>query len=206
MSELRGLAQRWALLPDFWSSSALRCNLLVVFLVFMVMGRPNEQEFTDFVGAHGDQLLRYARLMMPDPVEAEDVLQVALMRLFRKWGSTDSPVAYTKAILVNLVKDGARRSHLVAKPTADTPTLSPLPLPDVADAVVAQERLDQVLGALPTRQRLTVILRILDERSEADTASILDCSIGTVKSNLSRGLDKLRVGVTAIAEQPEASV
>ncbi len=172
----------------------------------MVMGSPNEREFTDFVGAHGDQLLRYARLLIPDPVEAEDVLQVALMRLFKKWSSTDSPVAYTKAILVNLVRDGARRSHLVAKPTADTPTCLPPPLPDVADAVVAQARLDQLLSALPLRQRLTVILRVLDERSEAETASILDCSTGTVKSNLSRGLDRLRTGVTALTEQPEASL
>lgn len=44
-----------------------------------------EQEFTSIVRENGDRLLRYARLLVPDPAEAEDVLQTALLRLVRHW-------------------------------------------------------------------------------------------------------------------------
>lgn len=154
-----------------------------------------EQYFTEFVRAHADRLLRFARMLVPDAAEAEDVLQNALLRLTRHWSrKLDSPEAYVRATLVNLAKDRGRRSHLVPVPVEDRfdrPTVGA----DHADAIAARAHLDQLLAALPPRQRVTVVLRVVEGLSEAETAAIMECSPGTVKSNLARGLDKVRTAL-----------
>lgn len=48
------------------------------------------------------------------------------------------------------------------------------------------------LRALPPRMRAVVVLRYVEDRSEAETADLLDCSVGTVKSGGHRGLARLR--------------
>lgn len=163
-----------------------------------------EQDFTEFVQAHGDRLLRYARLLVPDAAEAEDVLQTALLRLTRHWSrQLESPEAYVRAALVNLAKDRGRRSHLVPVPTQADPDLLTTG-PDHAEAIAARAHLDQILAALPPRQRVTVVLRVIDGLSEAETAALMRCSPGTVKSNLARGLDKVRATLKptpALAEE-----
>jgi RNA polymerase sigma-70 factor (sigma-E family) len=154
-----------------------------------------EQDFTRFVQAHGDRLLRFARLLVPDAAEAEDVLQTALLRLSRHWlKRLESPEAYVRAALVNLAKDRGRRSHLVPVP-AEPDEESPTAASDHADAIAARAHLDQVLAAIPPRQRVTVVLRVIDGLSEAETAALMNCSLGTVKSNLARGLDKIRAAL-----------
>ncbi|WP_344406751.1 SigE family RNA polymerase sigma factor [Dactylosporangium fulvum] len=154
-----------------------------------------EQDFTEFVQVHGDQLLRFARLLVPDAAEAEDVLQTALLRLTRHWSrQLDSPVAYVRATLVNLAKDRGRRSYLVPVPVQADPDLLTAG-PDHAEAIAARAHLDQILAALPPKQRVTVVLRVIDGLSEAETAAIMECSPGTVKSNLARGLLKIRTAL-----------
>ncbi|MEU8261920.1 SigE family RNA polymerase sigma factor [Micromonospora sp. NPDC048999] len=162
-----------------------------------------EQDFTEFVQVHGNQLLRFARLLVPDAAEAEDVLQTALLRLVRHWPrKLDSPEAYVRAVLVNLAKDRGRRSHLVPVPTEADPD-SPEPGPDHAEAIAARTHLDQVLAGLPPRQRVTVVLRVIDGLSEAETAAVMGCSPGTVKSNLARGLDKVRAALKSTLSMAE---
>jgi RNA polymerase sigma-70 factor (sigma-E family) len=154
-----------------------------------------EQNFTEFVRTHADRLLRFARLLVPDAAEAEDLLQTALLRLTRHWSRRlDSPEAYVRAMLVNLAKDRGRRSHLVPVPVPVDPDL-PIGGPDHAEAIAAREHLDQILAALPLRQRVTVVLRVVDGLSEAETAAVMGCSPGTVKSNLARGLLKVRTAL-----------
>jgi RNA polymerase sigma-70 factor (sigma-E family) len=165
----------------------------------------HEAEFTEFVRTHGDALLRYARLLVPDEVEAEDVLQVALLRVLKHWPEQlRSPEAYARSVLVNLGRDRARRRHLVPVPVPESsdPTGGDLaPGPDPADAISARARLDQVLAALPPRQRVTVVLRVLEGLSEAETAAAMGCSAGTVKSNLSRGLANARAALERSPDQ-----
>jgi len=152
----------------------------------------HERQFADFVRESGDSLLRFARFVAPDAQEAEDLLQVALMRLAKHWTRPiEAPVAYVRSPLVNLVVDGTRRSHLVPVPV-ESETEVHCVLGSHEEAVVAQARLDYALAQLPHRQRITVALRVLEGLSETETAAIMACSQGTVKSNLSRGLDKLR--------------
>ena len=155
----------------------------------------DEQDFTEFVQARGDRLLRFTRLLVPDAAEAEDLLQTALLRLTRHWSRhLDSPEAYVRATLVNLAKDRGRRSHLIPVPVQAEPDLLTAG-PDHAEAIAARAHLDQILAALPPRQRVTVVLRVVDGLSEAETAALMQCSPGTVKSNLARGLDKVRTAL-----------
>ncbi len=140
-------------------------------------------------------LLRFARRLIPDAGEAEDALQTALLRTTLHWPK-DDPEAYVRAALLNLAKDRARRRHLVAVPTQELLDGVEVDV-DYADALAAQARLDAVLAALPPRQRITVVLRVLEGLSEAETAAAMGCSPGTVKSNLARGLDKARAALAA---------
>lgn len=156
----------------------------------MGVKRSQEQEFTAFVRDRGDSLLRFARRLTPDADEAEDALQTALLRLTGHWPK-EHPEAYVRTTLVNIAKDRARRRHLVPVPTDVARDVEALNV-DHADALDAQARLDAVLRALPPRQRVTVVLRVLEGLSEAETATTMGCSPGTVKSNLARGLDKVR--------------
>ena len=157
----------------------------------MAMTPTDEQAFAAFVRLRGDALLRYARLLVPDPAEAEDVLQVALMRVVRHWPKRlEAPEAYVRTAILNTVKDRARRRHLVPVP-AEASDLSSDDV-DYTEADAARARLERLLEPLPLRQRTTVVLRVIEGLSEAETAVAMDCSAGTVKSNLARGLDKVR--------------
>jgi RNA polymerase sigma-70 factor (sigma-E family) len=166
----------------------------------------DELEFTAFVRARGDELLRYARWLVPDAAEAEDLLQVALLRLTRHWSrGIEAPEAYVRTTMLNLARDGGRRRHLVpvpAQPAHDVVARGS----DHAEAALAQARLDEVLAVLPPRQRTTVVLRILEGRSEAETALAMGCSPGTVKSNLARGLDKVRLALRTATPTSEGAL
>lgn len=158
----------------------------------MGVNREQEEQFAAFVRGSGDRLLRFARLLILDPGDAEDALQVALLRLVKHWHrGIDAPEAYVRAALVNLAKDNARRRHLVPVPV-DLDKGRAEASPDHAEAYAARARLDQLLAELPPRQRISVVLRVIEGCSEAETAELMGCSKGTVKSSLARGLSRLR--------------
>lgn len=151
----------------------------------------DESTFTAFVTEHGDGLLRYARMLFGGLHDAEDGLQTALLRVARNWSKASrSPVAYSRTALRNLAADGGRRRHLLPVPSDAEPTCPPEP--DLADAQAAAAHLDALLSVLPPRQRVAIVLRVIDGMSEAEAATAMKCSAGTVKSNLSRGLVALR--------------
>ena len=150
----------------------------------------DEAEFTSFVREHGGALLRTSRLLVRDASEAEDVLQHALLRLSRRW-PVEHPQAYVRRILVNLTRDRARRQHLVPEPSEVSESRQPQ-LPDLAEGHASQAALEELLQALPAKQRAAVVLRIIEGLSEAEAAETLRCSRGTVGSNLSSGLASLR--------------
>ncbi len=150
----------------------------------------DEAGFTVFVREHGDGLLRTARLLVGDPAEAQDVLQTALLRLSGRW-PVEQPHAYVRRSLVNLTRDRGRRRHLVPEP-AQARDDRVAPLLDHADAHASQAALEQLLSLLPAKQRAAVVLRVVEGLSEAEAAAALRCAPGTVASNLSRGLARLR--------------
>jgi RNA polymerase sigma factor (sigma-70 family) len=117
-------------------------------------------------------------------------LQSALLRLCRHW-PVQSPEAYLRRTLVNLAKDRGRRKHLVPDP-AELADRALTRLPDPADAVASQAAIEHLMRSLPPKQRAAVVLRVLEGLSESEAAAAMGISLGTAKSNLSRGLARLR--------------
>ena len=148
-------------------------------------------DFDRFVAANCDGLVRTAYLMVGDLHEAEDLVQETLFKVASKWPRVyrmDNPLAYTRRILVNLVLHGSskrsrNRAELKATPPAET--ASTAALLDIHD------ELFDALAALPPRQRAALVLRYLLDLPEAEVAAAMRCSLGTVKSSTSRGLQRL---------------
>jgi RNA polymerase sigma-70 factor (sigma-E family) len=157
------------------------------------VGRRDDESFVEFVAARGDALLRTAALMCGARQDAEDILQTALEKAYRHWGRLETgsdPEPYVRKILVNLVISRARRwkvlreIHMARLP--ETPSASP------NHSVELRGTLMEELRRLGPRQRAVLVLRFWEDLSEAETAQALGCSIGTVKSQASRGLARLR--------------
>ena len=148
--------------------------------------------FEAFVAARSPQLLRTAYLLTRDRGLAEDLVQTALAKAWFAWGRIDgAPDAYVRRIIVNTYSSWWRRKWNGEVATDE------LPEPARGDGRTAQvdERTDLwgALGRLPKRQRAVVVLRFFEDLSEADTADLLQCSVGTVKSQASKALAKLRL-------------
>ncbi len=150
-----------------------------------------ETEFDAFVLARSAGLLRTAYLLTGDQQGAEDLLQAALAKAWFAWHRIEwEPEAYVRRIMATTSASWWRRRW-----TGETPT-SPLPetaAPPEAELTVERQDLWRALRHLPPRQRAVVVLRYLEDRSEAETAHLLDCSTGTVKSQAAKALAKLRV-------------
>ncbi|MFU8854125.1 SigE family RNA polymerase sigma factor [Micromonospora sp. SL1-18] len=147
--------------------------------------------FDEFVRSRSAALLRSAYLLTTDRHAAEDLLQEVLERLYAKWWrARAAPDTYARKILVNRAIDRWRLRGRRPEATL-TDAASPLAA-DHADDVATRQVVLRALRALPPRQRAAVVLRYLDDLSEAETAQIMGCSIGAVKSHTARGLTRLR--------------
>ncbi|MCT9934989.1 SigE family RNA polymerase sigma factor [Planotetraspora sp. A-T 1434] len=147
--------------------------------------------FAEFVAARGTSLLRTAYLTCGSTGEAEDVLQSALERACRSWHrlrADADPEPYVRRIIVNLAISRARRRSLLRV----IPTHSPPETPTAGADVELRQVLMNGLRALPPRQRAVVVLRYWEDLTEAQTAKVLGCSVGTVKSQASKALVRLR--------------
>lgn len=151
----------------------------------------NRHDFDRFVGESTEGLLRTAYLIVWDLHEAEDLVQETLFRVAKRWprvSRMDQPTAYARRVVVNLALDGSskrsrRRAELTETSTADP--IAPARSPDIDD------ELHVALMALPPRQRAVLVLRYFLDLPEAEVATALRCSLGTVKSTASRGLSRL---------------
>jgi RNA polymerase sigma-70 factor (sigma-E family) len=161
-----------------------------------------EVSFEDFVRARSSSLLRTALLLAGQhPAEAEDLLQFALERAYRHWPricGTGEPERYVRRILANASADRWRK---IAR-RAEQPLPAAMPeaaMPDRSAEIAERDYLLRALAALPAGQRAVLVLRYFDDLSEGETAELLGCSVGTVKSQTARALDRLRstVGTTA---------
>ncbi len=148
--------------------------------------------FEAFVAARSGGLLRTAYLLTQDSHLAEDLVQTALAKAWRSWGRVEkSPDAYVRRILVNTYSTWWRRKWNGEHPTDDLPDTEHS-TNDPADRGTTHD-VRSALARLPRRQRAVVVLRFFEDLSEAETARLLECSVGTVKSQSSKALAKLRV-------------
>ena len=149
--------------------------------------------FRDYVAARQRALLRTARMLTGNQHTAEDLVQAALERVWPRWSRVvrdGDPDAYVRRVLVNTYSTWWRRKWRSETPTSQLPDVA---APDeFADADLA-DALRRLLPTLTPRQKAVVVLRFYEDLSEAATAEVLGCSVGTVKSQTSKALARLRM-------------
>ena len=156
------------------------------------MDRDAENDYREFVIARTPALLGTAYLLTGDLGIAEDLLQATLLQVYRHWGrvaAAGNPESYVRRVMTNQRITWWRRRRVAEWPTDAVPERK------VADGVAGLAERDEMwraLQQLPARARAVLVLRYWEDLSEADTARILGCSVGTVKSQSSRGLRRLR--------------
>ncbi|HEY2834779.1 MAG TPA: SigE family RNA polymerase sigma factor [Sporichthyaceae bacterium] len=152
-----------------------------------------DDEFRQYVLHRRPDLLRTATLLgAGDPHLGEDLVQITLTRLYVAWPRVRPQTrdAYVHRALVNAAIDEGRRRK--RRPEIPTETMPDRPAPELPDALT-DGPLREALGALPSRMRAAVVLvHWLDLDTDA-AAAALGCRAGTVKSQASRGVAKLRI-------------
>ncbi|MCO1579977.1 SigE family RNA polymerase sigma factor [Crossiella sp. SN42] len=170
------------------------------------MGRADEG-FDAFVETRSTALLRTAYLLCAgDRGAAEDLLQDVLERTYGKWRRINTaPEAYVRAALANAAANRWRhRSRRVREAPLEDGV--PPSLPGHEQQVADRDALLRALAELPHKMRTVVVLRYFDDLTEAQAAQALGCGVGTIKSQTSRGLARLRdlldpVGAELTADQ-----
>jgi RNA polymerase sigma factor (sigma-70 family) len=142
------------------------------------------QPFEDFYADKFEWFARLAYLFVGDAHVADDLVQEAMMRVQRKFPALESPTAYTRTVLLNLVRRHGRKES--QRRAAEGLVVPKAELPDDAVEIL------QLVHALPPRQRAVIILRYYEGLTEAEIAAALKCRPGTVKSLAARALAQLR--------------
>jgi RNA polymerase sigma-70 factor (sigma-E family) len=153
------------------------------------------KEFEEFVVGRQRALFRYAYLLIGDRGLAEDLLQEALTTTFTRWGKlrdSANAEAYTRRVITNKATSWFRRKGWRAERPRDD---MPAGLPAKADDMTTRMWLWSEVRKLPTQQRAVLVLRFFEDLSLAETARVLGCTEGTVKSQANRALTKLRSGL-----------
>jgi RNA polymerase sigma-70 factor (sigma-E family) len=151
--------------------------------------------WADLFERHAPDALRLAYLLTGDREVAQDLVQDAFVRLFRRLRDLRNPDAfgaYLRRTVVNLSKDHWRRAQVrrrYLRRQRGTPSIQPEPW---TEAIEARDELWRALRRLPSAQRATVVLRYYEDLSERQIAEVMGCSVGAVKSRLSRATSALR--------------
>lgn len=152
-----------------------------------------DRDYVEFVETMGASLRRTAYLVVGgDWHRADDVVQEALYKLYLAWARIErggNPVGYARRAVVNVALDTRRRPWRREVPTETMPEPG---YGDLAGDHAARDEMFAALASLPPRQRACVVLRYYEDLSIEQTAELLGCSEGTVKSQSARGLETLR--------------
>lgn len=158
-----------------------------------------DTDFAAFVQARQHRLLRSAYLVCGDHHLAEDLLQGALVKLALRWERLrdGDPEAFLRTVMYRDAVSWWRR--LRRETLRDSPPDFSARSDDVPNRLVFAA----ALRRLPPRQRAVLVLRYFDDLTEARTAEILGVTVGTVKSQASAGLRKLRDLMPELGEMAE---
>jgi len=158
----------------------------------------SSEAFDAFVAARSGRLLRTAYLLTHDHALAEDLVQTALAKAWFAWSriERDNPEPYVRKIMVNTYASWWRRRWHHEIPSDELPETNPAAGPEYeGDLWLALQR-------LPRRQRAVIVLRYYEDLTEAETARILGTTIGTVKSQASKAVAKLRLDPALLSGAP----
>jgi RNA polymerase sigma-70 factor (sigma-E family) len=142
-----------------------------------------------------------AYLLTGDHHAAQDLVQMALVKLARHWrrvSRAGTPDAYVRRVIYHEHVSAWRRRRGTELSTAAPPERAGQR--DEAADTVRRLMLREALARLTPRQRAVIVLRFYEDMSESDTAEALGCSVGTVKSQTHHALDRLRVVAPELAD------
>jgi RNA polymerase sigma factor (sigma-70 family) len=145
----------------------------------------------DLYARNATGAIRLAYLLTGDRTLADDLVQEAFVRLAGRLLHVRNPggvPAYLRVTVINLARAHHRRMRIERRFLERRTANATGTLPDVSE----REVLRQALLALPLRQRTALVLRFYEDLSEAETAALMRCRPGTVKSLVSRGKEALR--------------
>ena len=148
--------------------------------------------FTDFMSVRSASLFRTAYLIVGDHQLAQDLLQESLIKTYVAWPrlrDVSKAEAYTRKAIVTTAISWRRRRSFHERPTDPLPDTS---VPDPGEAVTTHASMVAQLRTLPPRQRAAIVLRYYEDLSLAQTAEVMGCSVGAVKSHVSTGIGRLR--------------
>jgi RNA polymerase sigma-70 factor (sigma-E family) len=151
-----------------------------------------DQVFTEFVAGRSRALLRTAYLITGSPVKAQDLVQEALAKTYvalPRLRDTGAIEGYARKAMTTTAISWARRKSSGELPTSDLPDRAS---EDRAAHVDQREWLWQEILRLPPRQRVAIVLRYYEDLTQEQTAEVMSCSVGTVKSQVAEGIAKLR--------------
>ena len=159
------------------------------------MGRRDRSEFAEFARARAQALHRAAYLMVGDAQLAQDLVQEALTKTYVAWPRLRDPrnaEAYCrKAITTTAISWFRRRGWNNEQPTEHLPDHG-RGAAGPESSVAERDVVWRALLSIPPRQRAALVLRFYEDLTEVQTAEAMGCAVGTVKSQVSAGLAKLR--------------
>ncbi len=156
-----------------------------------------EEEFSSYVSARRDHTRRVAYLLCGDWHRADDLTQIAFVKLYGAWerirdrGALD---AYVRSTLVRATVDESRRPWRRERVVEILPETAVFD--DLGEKIADRERVQAALAAVPNGQRAVLVLRYFEGLDVSETAAALGCSEGNVKSQTARGLAALRAALT----------
>jgi RNA polymerase sigma-70 factor (sigma-E family) len=145
----------------------------------------------DLYRTHAPEAMRLAYLVTGERALAEDLVQDAFVKVlgrFRDLRNRDAFWWYLRRTIINLSRSQFRRRRVERAWLAAQRPQASAPGPDVGE----RDRMRRALMTLRPEQRAAVVLRYYEDLTEADTAEVLGIPLGTVKSTVSRGMDRLR--------------
>ena len=158
------------------------------------MGPEEEAQFSVYVTARRDRVRRIAYLLCGDWHRADDLTQIAFVKLYGAWsgirdyGALDG---FVRRCLMRAAVDESRRPWRREHTVDDLPD-TPAPTLDLASVVADRQLVRTALDEVPPGQRAMLVLRFFDGLDVAATAAAMECSEGNVKSQTARGLAAMK--------------
>jgi RNA polymerase sigma-70 factor (sigma-E family) len=158
--------------------------------------RAGDDGLREFVDTRYAELLRVAFFLTGSAHDAEDLVQGALVKVMRRWHRVADPMAYLRRVMVNqrTARWRAYRSRELITGTPPDRAIG-----DTTERIAEQQAVYAAMRSLAPRTRAVVVLRYIADLPEAEVARTLGCSVGTVKSQASRGLARLRAALDVSA-------